>query len=171
MEVIEDPVEIRRAIDRLHRRVARRDDYGHLLARGDVIRRVDADLDVAQWRTEIRRQARADRIRVRSGLGNGIVWAIRLDSNIELLTAEGDRYTAALEQLVPSAVAMRHEPIVVVCDGDEAVLGCKRCAAKAYVHAGEGVCGGDLLDDQCPNGDDSQETALTFLRGERPSGS
>jgi hypothetical protein len=45
-----DPVDIRRRIDRVAARVDRRDDYGRLLARGDVIRRIEDVDDVDAWR-------------------------------------------------------------------------------------------------------------------------
>lgn len=62
-----DPVGIRRRIDRVVARVDRRDDYGQLLASGAVVYAVDEVDDVEAWRAEIRRQARADRIKVRTG--------------------------------------------------------------------------------------------------------
>jgi len=58
-----DPVDIRRRIDHLVTRVDRRDDYGQLLARGQVIHRLGDVAGVDAWRAEIRRQARADKIR------------------------------------------------------------------------------------------------------------
>ena len=70
-----DPVDIRRRIDRVVARVDRRDDYGQLLASGAVVPLVDEVDDVEAWRAEIRRQARADRIKVRTGFNEGIVWA------------------------------------------------------------------------------------------------
>ena len=69
-----DPVGIRRRIDRVVARVDRRDDYGQLLASGAVVYAVEEVDDVEAWRAEIRRQARADRIKVRTGVQPGIVW-------------------------------------------------------------------------------------------------
>ena len=66
-----DPVDIRRRIDRLVARVDRRDDYGQLLASGQVIQRFEDVEDVEAWRAEIRRQARADKIKVRTGIDDG----------------------------------------------------------------------------------------------------
>src|SRR3954451_12477119 len=73
---LHDPVDIRRRIDGLVARVDRRDDYGQLLARGQVIHAVEDVRDVEGWRAEIRRQARADKIKVRTGLNEAIVWAL-----------------------------------------------------------------------------------------------
>ena len=69
-----DPVDIRRRIDRLVARVDRRDDYGQLLACGQVIHRAEDLVDVGAWRAEIGRQARADKMTVRTGVDNGLVW-------------------------------------------------------------------------------------------------
>ena len=75
-QVMHDPVDIRRRIDRVFARVDRRDDYGQLLARGAVVRAVDEMDDVEGWRAAIRRQARADRIKIRTGLNAGVAWAM-----------------------------------------------------------------------------------------------
>src|SRR4051794_22817520 len=98
-----DPVDIRRRINRVFARVHRRDDYGHLLARGAVIYSLDEVDDVETWRAEIRRQARADRIKIRTGFNEGVVWAMlaRVPRPREL--AEGRRYRALLEHAVPLA--------------------------------------------------------------------
>jgi hypothetical protein len=70
-----DPVDIRRRIDRLVARIDRRDDYDSCWhpVRYEV---EDVD-DVEAWRAEIRRQARADKIKVRTGFNDGIVRALR----------------------------------------------------------------------------------------------
>jgi hypothetical protein len=56
---VHDPVDIRRRIDRLVARVDRRDDYGQVLACGQVIHRAEDLVDVGAWRAEIRRRRRA----------------------------------------------------------------------------------------------------------------
>jgi hypothetical protein len=45
-QVMHDPVDIRRRIDRLVARVDRRDDYGQLLARGQVVHRLEDVEDI-----------------------------------------------------------------------------------------------------------------------------
>jgi hypothetical protein len=65
-QVMHDPVDIRRRIDGLVARIDRRDDYGQLLASGQVIHPLEDVEDVQAWRVEIRRQARADKIKVRT---------------------------------------------------------------------------------------------------------
>src|SRR4051812_44478801 len=91
--VMHDPVDIRRRIDRVVARVHRRDDYGVLLARGAAVRALDEVDDVEAWRAEIRRHARADRIRVRTGFNQGIAWAMlaRVPRSDELAEARRDR--------------------------------------------------------------------------------
>jgi hypothetical protein len=73
---VEDPVEIRRRIERVVARAARRDDYGWLRAAGELIRPVEEVGDVCTWRAEIRRHARDDRIKVRTGTQDDFVWAL-----------------------------------------------------------------------------------------------
>lgn len=136
---MEDPVEISRRIERLVRRVGRRDDYGTLLASGEVI--VDAaDLhDPQEWRAAIRRLARADRIKVRTGESEGMAWALLHEGGTESRLAESRRYTDLLwRTLVPRAVAHRHEPLVSLRDGEEALLACGRCEALGYADAAAG---------------------------------
>src|SRR4051794_23966089 len=89
--LLEETVEIRRCIDRVLRRVSRRDDYGHLLARGDVIQRLDDVDDPEAWRAEIRRQARSVRIKVRTGVTDGIVWALLAAAWTAAREAESER--------------------------------------------------------------------------------
>ncbi len=61
-----DQVDIRRRIDRLVARVDRRDDYGQLLTYGQTIHRLEDVEDIEAWRAEIKRQARANKIKVRT---------------------------------------------------------------------------------------------------------
>jgi hypothetical protein len=77
-----DPVDIRRRIDRLVARVDRRDDYGQLLADGQVIHEVEDVQDVEAWRAEIRRQARADKINVRTALAQMLLTIFTTTSGI-----------------------------------------------------------------------------------------
>lgn len=63
---MEDPVEIRCRIEALAKRVNRRDDYGALLAAGELVLDI-SEVDPPQWRARIREQARADKIKIRTG--------------------------------------------------------------------------------------------------------
>jgi hypothetical protein len=158
-----DPVDIRRRIDHVFARVDRRDDYGQLLARGAVVHALDEVADVEAWRAAIKRAARADRIKIRTGRNAGVVWAMlartpRLD---ELAGAR--RYRELLAHAVPLAVDLRHEPILAVGDGDEMVCSCGRCSALGYGSVAENVVGGALFEDECPNKEPPKLTAMTMM--------
>src|SRR5215208_930789 len=109
-----DPVDIRQRVDRLVARIDRRDDYGQLLASGQVVHEVvDVD-DVEAWRAGVRRQARADKIKVRTGCNDGIVWALRVRADESGSQTDARRYRELLRSTVPLAVELRHEPCIAV---------------------------------------------------------
>jgi hypothetical protein len=169
-----DPVDIRRRIDHLVARVDRRDDYGQLLADGQVIHEVEDVHDVVAWRAEIRRQARADKIKVRTGFNDGIVWALRVRPDQAGALADVRRYRDLLGRTVPLAVGLRHEASIALWDGDEVVCVCGRCSAVGYGHVAEDVIGGELFEDECSNEEPPRVTALAMLhvaRSHRPSDS
>jgi hypothetical protein len=134
-----NPVDIRRRIDSLVARVDRRDDYGQLLARGQVVHEVEDIDDVEAWRAEMRRQARADKIKVRTGFNEGIVWAMLVRVRRPDAVVGVRRYRDLLGRTVPLAVELRHEPVLAVRDGDELVCMCGRCFALGYGDAAENV--------------------------------
>ncbi|HMJ34354.1 MAG TPA: hypothetical protein VK501_10590 [Baekduia sp.] len=115
---MEDPVEVRMRIERMMARLARRDDYGELLARGDVVRRRNEVDSPEGWRKTLRRQARADRIRIRTGSDERFVWALLVDGDTDHRRLETDRYTEVLRAAVPQMIVLRHEPAVVARDGE-----------------------------------------------------
>jgi hypothetical protein len=158
-----DPVDIRRRIDRLVARVDRRDDYGQLLARGQVIHDVEDVRDVEAWRAEIRSQARADKIKIRTGFNEAIVWALLVRGGRADELAESHRYRGLLARTIPLAVELRHEPILAVRDGDELVCRCGRCSALGYGDAAEDVVGGALFEDECPNEEPPKLTHLATM--------
>ena len=163
---MEDPVEIRRRMQRLIERVGRRDDYGRLLADGHVALKEQDVEDPEAWRAAIRRQARADRIRVQTARDDGVVWAILKDLSSPARRAEMKRYNQALGIIVPHAVGHRHEPVVVLRDGDEALFGCDRCDAYGYARtADETLFGGELFERDCPHDSPPRATALSFFAG------
>ncbi len=59
---------------------------------------------------EIRRQARADKITVRTGVDSGLVWALRMRREQPVQRAEMHRYQRLLSRVAPLAVELRHEP-------------------------------------------------------------
>ena len=120
----------------------------------------------------IRRQARADKIEVRTGFDDGIVWALRVRRDQAGWEGEDHRYRELLGRTVPLAVELRHEPSIAVRDGDEVVCACDRCSAVGY--AAEDVVGGALFEDECPNEQPPALTALAMMhvpRSRRPGDS
>ena len=155
---MDDPVEIRRRIDRLLVRLSRRDDYGELLANGHVVRQVD---DAVAWRAAIRAQARADRIEVRTGADGCAVYALVRRPSDD--TGDGE-YMAALKEMAARAVALRHEPASVVRHRSVVLISCDRCPALGYADAENHVIGGSLLDTAgCPNEEEPRETPLSVV--------
>lgn len=148
---MEDPVEIQRRIERLVKRVRRRDDYGQLLATSQVIRRVDEVEDPDGWRAEIKRQARSDRIKVRTGVSSGMLWAVTAGPLTESQQEEGIRHFHLFNRLESDAKARGHAFKVALRDGEEAVFRCERCDAVGYVDAAAGpLVGGQLFESDCP---------------------
>jgi hypothetical protein len=167
---MDDPIEIRERIGRLLKRVKRRDDYGALLATGQVILKIDEVEDPESWRAAIRHNARADRIKVRTGQTEGIVWALLHEAGNPSRSSESRRYNKVLEVVVPRAVDHRHEPLVALRDGDEALFTCQRCDSLGYADAASGpLIGGGLFEDDCPHEEPPEDTALTwFIIPRRP---
>jgi hypothetical protein len=140
-----------------------------LLARGQVIHDVEDVRDVEAWRAEIRHQARADKIKLRTGFNEAIVWALLVRGGSPDTLVEDRRYRDLLARTVPLAVDLRHEPILAVRDGDELVCACGRCCALGYGDAAEDIVGGPLFEDECPNEEPPKLTALamTHVPGSR----
>lgn len=161
-----DADQLRQRMQRLVTRVTRRDDYGTLLASGQAIKRIDDVGDPALWRAEIRRQARADRIKVRTGMTSGIVWALLHETAAtDTRHDESTRYMHALYSVMPEAKARRHEPNVILRDGNEALFRCERCDVFGYLDSSEDelIVGGELFDTDCQHDGPPRMTALTFL--------
>jgi hypothetical protein len=151
--MMEDPVDISQRVDRLVKRVQRRDDYGRLLARGEVFMRAERVDDPEAWRAEIKRQARADRIKVRTGKTGSKVWAVLQGPVPETQVAEAERFFHLWEELKLRAARRGHSPKVKLSDGGEALFGCEQCDAEGYAHAAsEPLVGGTLFEKDCPNG-------------------
>jgi hypothetical protein len=171
---MDDPVDIRRRIERLVARISRRDDYGRFLGSGQVVHRLEEVEDIEAWRAGIRRHARADRIKVRTGFNERLVWALRVRPDPSTHQREIQRYRELLVHTVPLAVGLGHEPTLSFWDGDEVLCACGRCSARGYGHVTEAVVGGALFEDECPNEEPPALTALamTYIAGSRrPRGS
>ena len=136
---MQDPVEVRVRIERMVARLARRDDYGRLLARGEVIRRRGEVQSPEAWRVEMRRQARADRIKIRTGADRGVLWALLVDGESERRRAERDRFSDVLRVMVPTAVrsdtSRRWSPETLM----------RRCSVATAVQRSDRGCGDRLL--------------------------
>jgi hypothetical protein len=161
-----DARQIRHRMQRLVARVTRRDAYGTLLASGQVIAPVEDAGDPELWRAAIRRQARADRIKVRTGMTNEIVWALLNESSAAgARHAESMRYMHAISHVMPDVHKRRHEPNVILRDGDEALFKCERCDAFGYLDSSQEqpLIGGELFEVECPHDGPPRATALTFF--------
>lgn len=132
-------------------RKSRRDDYGTLLLEGTVIRRLAEIEDPEAWRSEIRRQARADKIRVMTGVTNATVWGhLRREA-----TGGPDEPVgrwALLMNAYDTAQRLGHK--YMICrDGHEAAVGCERCDAVGYLNVDEQVIDGDVFEAPCEDDD------------------
>ena len=153
-----DPVDIRQRMERLITRVDRRDDYGRLLARGDVFHRIEDIADVDAWRSGIMRQARADRINVRTGANEHIAYAYIEGGLSPERVDEEHRYVHTIHRAFALADGNRHEPSVLVRDGNEVICKCSRCRTLGYVNAEEDIIGGTLFEDACPDDEEPIQT-------------
>jgi hypothetical protein len=113
-------------------------DYDELLRMGHVIRRVE---NPPGWRDEIKAKARADRIRVRTGLSNSaskVVWAYlkHLDERTvgDDEFQETGRHVAAVEEAFARASLQGHERCRVIrAEARRAASVCTACGARLYV--------------------------------------
>lgn len=129
-------------------------DYGELLRRGEVSSRKGVDSE--QWRAEIRRQARQDKVRVitcRSGEQRAFAMLARTVSDEQVFEVK----QRALEQVVALGEireisrVLGHELSGWVRHQDEFISVCERCAARTYVRlAAERIEDGEALSEPCP---------------------
>lgn len=106
------------------------------------------------WRAEIRRQARADRLKVRTGVTAGKVWAMLAGDIPAAQQDENLRYFHLFtSDLEPRAEDLGHQVRVVIRDGEEALLICRACGVRGYADAAAGpLIGGPLFEDEVPGG-------------------
>jgi len=97
---------------------------------------------------------------VRTGVNDGIVWALRLRADRPGGHAEVRAYRDLLRRTVPLAVELRHEPSIMLWDGDEVICACWRCSALGYGDTAEDVVGGALFEDECADEEPPMLTAL-----------
>lgn len=118
--------------------VALGSDYDELLRMGHVVRRVD---DPAAWRKAIKAKARADRIRVRTGLSAtdpDVAWAYL--KHLDERAVEDDqldatvRHVAVVEEAFARASLRGHERCRVIrAEARRAAAVCLACGARLYI--------------------------------------
>ncbi|MGA2926995.1 MAG: hypothetical protein ABSG43_13545 [Solirubrobacteraceae bacterium] len=124
-------------------------DYGELLQHGYVSSPEGVDPEV--WRSEIRAQARLDKIRVLTSRdGEGAIAALHRAVGDREVRAELER-VHVLRQLATIARALGHEPGHWLRSDQESVCFCERCDARLYVRTGPApVSDGEALSEPCP---------------------
>jgi hypothetical protein len=118
--------------------VRRGTDYDELLRMGHVAARVE---DTKAWRDDIKAKARADKIRVRTGLSNhdpNIVWAYLKHLDDREMSDEQGRMAVnhldAVQQAFERAGLLGHKVgRVIRAEGTRAAAACPDCGARLYV--------------------------------------
>ena len=129
-------------------------DYAELLRRGHVSSPDGVDPD--EWREEIRRNARQDRIRViTSRVGDGAVAMLNRkipdDRAMDAMRAALDR-TTALGELEERSAELGHELSRWQRHRDESIAFCDRCGARVYArHGALNIQDGEALTERCPS--------------------
>ena len=139
--------------------VSRGSDYDELLREGHVVRRVD---DAVAWREAIRAQARADRIKVRTGLSSsdaGVAWAYLKHLDDKELTDQevgsASQHVTAVQEAFERASLRGHRVRRVIrAEGQRAAAVCPDCGARLYVDwSGRPVfMEGEVFEIDCPAG-------------------
>jgi hypothetical protein len=129
--------------------VRRRDDYGELLFSGQVIRLRGDIEDPGEWRAAIRKKARADRIKIRTGETGDRIWALVNGPLSSELLLEGRQFFVFADRALEEARSRSHEVRVALRDGEEAVIKCERCGTLGYLDAAESMAGGPILEKNC----------------------
>jgi hypothetical protein len=134
VQVIDDPVEARRLIDRFLARAARRDAYGELLARGQVSRRLEDPDARENLRRDLRRQARADKLKIITREHGEVVLALldrSLGDDRKELGAIRDAY-----ETVAVAERLGHQPRVATREHEDSLAYCTAAATTCRMPAG-----------------------------------
>jgi hypothetical protein len=129
-------------------------DYAELLIRGEVVIQTD---DPDGWRKHIRRQARLDHLRIRTGQSThapGIVWAIRLQEPSSFDDDERAYATIGYQHDIEALARARNHRLQrwIISHQGRAAGRCATCGARAYVDttADSPVADGEVLDHDCP---------------------
>jgi hypothetical protein len=130
-------------------------DYAELLRRGHVSSPDGADPE--EWRRDIRRQARQDKVRVITSRDGDRAFAmlhrtIPADHEMAVLREAADRITI-FGEIAQRSRALGHQPGSWLRHDDESITTCQSCGARIYVKLGERrrIEDGEALTDPCPN--------------------
>jgi hypothetical protein len=129
-------------------------DYAELLRRGHVTSPDGADPD--QWRDEIRRKARQDKIRVITSRDGDRAFAmlnrkIPDDQAMDVMRNALDR-TTMLRELEQRSTDLGHELSRWLGHHDESIAFCDRCGARIYArHGPPNFQDGEAVTDPCPS--------------------
>jgi hypothetical protein len=127
-------------------------DYAELLRRGHVSSPDGADPD--QWRKDIRRQARQDKIRVITSRDAAEAFAmlnrkIPDDQAMEVMRQTLDR-TTLLGELAQRSAELGHELGSWLRHHDESISFCHHCGARIHTRQGPpDIQDGEALNDPC----------------------
>ncbi len=127
-------------------------DYAELLHRGQASS--PDGVDPEQWREEIRRHARQDKIRVTTSRDGQRAFAMlnpSLSDELAMaLMREAVTRGPELRRLLQTAGQLGHDPIGWLRSDDEYVSVCSRCGARIYACFGpQPVEDGEALADAC----------------------
>jgi hypothetical protein len=129
-------------------------DYAELLRRGHVSSPEGVDPD--EWREEIRRKARQDKIRVvtsRDGDGAFAMLNRKIpdDQAMEVMRHAFDR-TTLLGELARRSAELGHQLSGWLGHDDESIAFCEHCGARIYARQGPPtIQDGEALIDPCPS--------------------
>ena len=104
--------------------------------------------DPESWRSNIRRQARADKIRIQTGVTKEIVYAIARRDAERGWSNDEVRWFHLSSQAHETAIGLGHDWLLAM-DGSEGATACSRCRAVGYLNADEGIIDGDHFEDRC----------------------
>ena len=129
-------------------------DYAELLRRGHVSSPEGVDPD--EWREEIRRKARQDKIRVVTSRDGDSAFAmlnrkIPDDQAMEVMRDAFER-TTLLGELARRSAELGHQLSGWVGHDDESIAVCEHCGARIYARQGPPtIQDGEALIDPCPS--------------------
>jgi hypothetical protein len=138
-------------------------DYAELLRRGRVSS--PEGVDPEQWRSEIRANARADKIRVITIRDGDRALATRHpkipdERELDELGREFTR-VEILRGVAGRARTLGHDITRWLRHDDESIAACGRCTARIYVRCDEDppVVDGEALEEVCPGGGEPDQAA------------